>query len=146
MLLWFLSLGAIGIWNLYPTPAIFSAFSPHYGINLLVNGTQTAGNGFVLLGSVVLAVTGVEALFADLGRASRIAKRAYRCGLQVILVARRFVSRGCAWCSRACCSPTLDKCALVASVLELTLTLMNQGRSAPSRQIRRIDRVLQRCS
>jgi hypothetical protein len=49
-------------------PSVLSAFSPHWGINLLIHGTQRqSGHGFQLLGGVVLCITGVEALYADLG-------------------------------------------------------------------------------
>jgi KUP system potassium uptake protein len=64
MLLWFLSIGAAGIPAILGNPAILEAVSPHHAIYFLThNGTH----GFLLLGYVVLCVTGCEALYADMG-------------------------------------------------------------------------------
>jgi KUP system potassium uptake protein len=61
---WFLVLGGLGLYHLFDDPSILRAFSPHYGVAfLLENGFL----GFVILGSVFLAVTGAEALYADMG-------------------------------------------------------------------------------
>ena len=62
--LWFLVLAALGLYHIKEDLTIFRALSPHYGvIFLLDNGFL----GFVILGSVFLAVTGAEALYADMG-------------------------------------------------------------------------------
>jgi KUP system potassium uptake protein len=62
--LWFLVLGALGLYHLKDDLSIFRAINPYYGIKfLLENGFV----GFVILGSVFLAVTGAEALYADMG-------------------------------------------------------------------------------
>jgi KUP system potassium uptake protein len=64
MLLWFLVLGALGVFHLARNPGILLALSPHYAVMYFVDhGLQ----GVVVLGSVVLAVTGGEALYADMG-------------------------------------------------------------------------------
>jgi len=64
MLIWFLSIGAAGISGIVRQPAILAALSPHHGAQFLLHhGTH----GFLLLGSVVLCVTGAEALYADMG-------------------------------------------------------------------------------
>jgi KUP system potassium uptake protein len=61
---WFLVLAALGVYHIADDPSIFRALSPHYGvIFLLDNGLL----GFIILGSVFLAVTGAEALYADMG-------------------------------------------------------------------------------
>jgi KUP system potassium uptake protein len=61
---WFLVLAALGVYHIADDPSIFRALSPHYGvIFLLENGLL----GFIILGSVFLAVTGAEALYADMG-------------------------------------------------------------------------------
>ena len=68
MVLWFAvlaSLGAVSIWH---TPHILAAVNPYYGIALFIREPWTA---FVSLGSVVLAVTGCEALYADMGHFGR---------------------------------------------------------------------------
>jgi len=64
MLAWFLSIGALGAIQVVETPAILRAVSPHYAFGYI---TSHGLNGFLLLGSVVLAVTGAEALYADMG-------------------------------------------------------------------------------
>jgi KUP system potassium uptake protein len=64
MLLWFFSIGAAGIPFILKHPRILMAMSPHYGIEFLLNGHL---KGFLLLGSVVLCITGGEALYADMG-------------------------------------------------------------------------------
>ena len=64
MAAWFLILGALGAYHLAGDLSIMRAFNPWYGLRfLLENGFL----GFVILGSVFLAVTGAEALYADMG-------------------------------------------------------------------------------
>jgi KUP system potassium uptake protein len=64
MAAWFLILGALGVLHLVDDLSILRAFNPWYGVRfLLENGFL----GFVILGSVFLAVTGAEALYADMG-------------------------------------------------------------------------------
>ncbi len=64
MLLWFICIGAAGIPFILKHPSILMAMSPHYGVQFLLNGHM---KGFLLLGSVVLCITGGEALYADMG-------------------------------------------------------------------------------
>jgi KUP system potassium uptake protein len=66
--IWFLALGGLGIWHMMETPWVLSAFSPVWGVNFLIHHT---GIAFVVLGAVFLAVTGGEALYADLGHFGR---------------------------------------------------------------------------
>ena len=64
MVAWFIILAGLGIFHLHDNLSILRAFSPYYGVRfLLENGLI----GFVILGSVFLAVTGAEALYADMG-------------------------------------------------------------------------------
>jgi KUP system potassium uptake protein len=68
MLLWFSSLFVIGIWRITLRPSILKAFDPWEAFNyLLIEKTR----GFLQIGSVFLAVTGLEALYADLGHFGR---------------------------------------------------------------------------
>ncbi|WP_395718284.1 potassium transporter Kup [Prosthecobacter sp.] len=62
--LWFVSLGALGASHLISGPEILAAFNPWHGWHFLMTGGHAA---FVILGSVFLAVTGGEALYADMG-------------------------------------------------------------------------------
>ena len=74
MVLWFVAIGAVGAWNIAQHPAILEALSPVYALGF-VTGHGFAS--FVVLGAVLLAITGAEALYADVGhfgaRAVRIA-------------------------------------------------------------------------
>ena len=70
--LWFVSLAAVGIWNIVKAPAILAALDPRHAFHF-VTGHGFAS--FVVLGSVLLAVTGAEALYADMGH---FGKRAIR--------------------------------------------------------------------
>ncbi|HZZ88359.1 MAG TPA: potassium transporter Kup [Caulobacteraceae bacterium] len=62
--LWFIVLGALGLFHLKDDLSIFRALSPYYGVKFLI---ENGFVGFVILGSVFLAVTGAEALYADMG-------------------------------------------------------------------------------
>jgi KUP system potassium uptake protein len=72
--LWFLSIGAAGVWNIASHPAILGALDPMHALHFV---TAHGFASFVVLGSVLLAITGAEALYADMGhfgaRAIRIA-------------------------------------------------------------------------
>ncbi|HRD46947.1 MAG TPA: potassium transporter Kup [Caulobacter sp.] len=63
-LIWFLVLGALGLLHLADDLSVFRAFNPYYGVRFLF---ENGFLGFVILGSVFLAVTGAEALYADMG-------------------------------------------------------------------------------
>jgi len=62
--LWFLTLAALGLFHLRDDLSVLRAFNPYYGGRFLV---ENGFVGFVILGSVFLAVTGAEALYADMG-------------------------------------------------------------------------------
>jgi KUP system potassium uptake protein len=64
MTLWFLVIGLMGAIQIAEHPQVLMALSPLYGFELCVHHGWLA---FVALGSVVLAVTGAEALYADMG-------------------------------------------------------------------------------
>jgi KUP system potassium uptake protein len=64
MILWFGVIGLLGGLEIVKHPGILAAINPFYGFDLLL---QRPRQGFILLGSVVLAVTGAEALYADMG-------------------------------------------------------------------------------
>ena len=64
MVVWFAALGLLGVSEIARNPAILAALSPTYGIALMLQYKFLA---FVALGSIVLAVTGAEALYADMG-------------------------------------------------------------------------------
>jgi KUP system potassium uptake protein len=72
MALWFTILAVSGLAKVIDSPAILRALSPTYGIAFFVDN---GGVAFLALGSVVLAVTGAEALYADMGHFGRPAIR-----------------------------------------------------------------------
>ncbi|WP_322469698.1 potassium transporter Kup [Hydrogenophaga sp. SNF1] len=63
-LLWFLAVATLGVSHIVHHPEILGALSPHHALRFL---WQQPGISFIILGAVVLAVTGAEALYADLG-------------------------------------------------------------------------------
>ena len=63
-LVWFAAIGALGVFHIAANPAILLALSPHYAALFV---WENPGVTFILLGAVVLCVTGAEALYADLG-------------------------------------------------------------------------------
>jgi KUP system potassium uptake protein len=65
---WFLTLGIVGIVHIVSAPEVLWALSPANGILFLFRHPDTA---FVVVGAVFLAVTGAEALYADLGHFGR---------------------------------------------------------------------------
>ncbi|MBS0539206.1 MAG: potassium transporter Kup [Proteobacteria bacterium] len=68
MLLWFAVLGVLGVVQIVKFPHVLYALNPIYGINLVLD----RGLGiFWAFGSIVLAVTGAEALYADMGHFGR---------------------------------------------------------------------------
>ncbi|HEY1849227.1 MAG TPA: KUP/HAK/KT family potassium transporter [Opitutaceae bacterium] len=68
MLVWFATLGILGAIYISRAPAIIKALNPAYGIALLRSPPREVAE---LLGSVVLAITGAEALYADMGHFGR---------------------------------------------------------------------------
>lgn len=64
MSLWFLVLGILGIRNIYTMPEVLAGLNPLYAVHFFLNH---GGYGFLVLGAVVLAITGAEALYADMG-------------------------------------------------------------------------------
>jgi KUP system potassium uptake protein len=68
MALWFAVLGALGLIETLREPEVLVALSPHHAINFCIHYRLAA---FIAFGSVVLAVTGAEALYADMGHFGR---------------------------------------------------------------------------
>lgn len=64
MVVWFVTLASLGVASIWQAPEILSALNPQYGFALFRDEPWVA---FVALGSVVLAVTGCETLYADMG-------------------------------------------------------------------------------
>lgn len=77
MVIWFTTLGVLGLIQIIEYPQIFKAFNPYYAIHLLINYP----NWFLILGAVFLCTTGAEALYSDLGH----------CGIKNIQISWIFV-------------------------------------------------------
>ena len=67
-LAWFLTLAALGIWNIGDAPQIIAAINPLHAIDFVAMHPTTA---YIVMGAVVLVVTGVEALYLDMGHFGR---------------------------------------------------------------------------
>ena len=68
MMFWFGTLGALGAWNILKHPDIIAAINPWYAVHFFLENRM---HGFLALGAVVLAITGGEALYADMGHFGR---------------------------------------------------------------------------
>lgn len=68
MALWFLALGLAGLWHIFDDPTVLSALNPYYVVHFLTINPSVA---FITVGAVFLAMTGAEALYADLGHFGR---------------------------------------------------------------------------
>jgi KUP system potassium uptake protein len=64
MMVWFIAIGLMGIYQVVQNPAIFAAVNPLFAIRFLFEHSL---QGFIVLGAVFLVLTGAEALYADMG-------------------------------------------------------------------------------
>ncbi|MGZ8238267.1 MAG: potassium transporter Kup, partial [Methylobacter sp.] len=64
MCLWFGILGILGLTNIIHAPGVLVAINPYYAIHLLY---EIGWHGFLIMGALVLVITGAEALYADMG-------------------------------------------------------------------------------
>ena len=63
-LVWFAAIAVLGLYHIASHPEILWAISPHYAVTFM---WENPGTTFIILGAVVLCVTGGEALYADMG-------------------------------------------------------------------------------
>jgi KUP system potassium uptake protein len=68
MVVWFITIAVMGAYWIVQDPHVLAALNPLHGARFLVNN---GWQGFVVLGAVVLVVTGCEALYADMGHFGR---------------------------------------------------------------------------
>jgi KUP system potassium uptake protein len=68
MVLWFATLAGLGVWAILRFPAVLAALNPGHALRLFA---AEPGPAFLVLGSVVLCITGGEALYADMGHFGR---------------------------------------------------------------------------
>jgi len=91
MVAWFCALGAVGVWNIAQHPAILVALNPVHALRF-VTGHGFAS--FVVLGSVLLAITGAEALYADVGHFGKKAVRIAWFGLAAPALVLTYFGQG----------------------------------------------------
>lgn len=72
ILVYFAVLATLGVTNILAAPQVLKALSPHYAVAFFLLDPKLA---FLALGSVVLAVTGAEALYADMGLNQQLPRR-----------------------------------------------------------------------
>jgi KUP system potassium uptake protein len=68
MVVWFLTLATLGVSSIVQTPSVLAALDPRHALTLAANHP---GAAFLALGAVFLAITGGEALYADMGHFGR---------------------------------------------------------------------------
>jgi KUP system potassium uptake protein len=66
-LLWFLALGAVGVWNIWLNPGVLAALDPRHAYEFVTQHALASLTAFAVLGAVLLAFTGTESLYADMG-------------------------------------------------------------------------------
>ncbi len=91
MTLWFLTLGALGVLHLKDDLSVLRAVNPFWAIRFLLRNEWV---GFIILGSVFLAVTGAEALYADMGQFGRRPIRAAWTWLVFPCLALNYLGQG----------------------------------------------------
>ena len=67
-LVWFVVIAVLGARQLVRNPAVLAAVDPRHAVMFFVHNQ---GHGFLILGAVVLCITGGEALYADMGHFGR---------------------------------------------------------------------------
>ncbi len=79
MLIWFVTIGTLGLWNVAQHPSVLAALNPLYAFEFLAHHDGLLA--FFALGAVVLCLTGAEALYADMGHFGRLPIRIVWMGL-----------------------------------------------------------------
>ena len=91
VIVWFVTIAVLGVMWIVDAPEVWHAFDPRYAVRFFeANGFR----GFVVLGSVVLAVTGGEALYADMGHFGRVPIRVAWYGLVLPSLLLNYLGQG----------------------------------------------------
>jgi KUP system potassium uptake protein len=91
IIVWFATLAIIGVVHIAEHPGVLAAFNPIYGVSFLLNNGLI---GFTVLGLVFLAVTGSEALYADLGHFGRLPIQVAWLGLALPALTINYLGQG----------------------------------------------------
>jgi KUP system potassium uptake protein len=88
---WFLALGAVGVYNIVQNPMVLNAVHPVHALHFV---TAHGFASFVVLGAVMLAFTGAEALYADMGHFGKKAIRIAWVGLVLPALVLNYFGQG----------------------------------------------------
>ncbi len=91
MVVWFVVIGLLGVINIFAAPAILQAFNPLAAVRFAIASPVTL---FIVLGGVFLALTGGEALYADMGHVGRRAIRQAWFGLVLPALVLNYFGQG----------------------------------------------------
>jgi len=91
ILVWFATLAVVGLVRIAEHPEVLAAFNPAYGVSFLLSNGPI---GFTVLGLVFLAVTGAEALYADLGHFGRVPIQTAWLGVALPALALNYLGQG----------------------------------------------------
>ena len=91
MFAWFVSIAVLGVLHIADHPEILSALSPHHALGFI---WANPGTSFIILGAVVLCVTGAEALYADMGHFGRKPIRTAWFGLAMPALTLNYFGQG----------------------------------------------------
>jgi KUP system potassium uptake protein len=91
MVLWFVVLAAMGVVNIVHSPAILVALNPWHALHFLLENRMVA---FIALGAIVLAFTGAEALYADMGHFGKQPIRLAWFGIAFPALALNYLGQG----------------------------------------------------
>jgi KUP system potassium uptake protein len=91
MIVWFLSIGILGLIQILHTPAILAAIDPRYAVGYLLHGGKVV---LAVVGAVFLSLTGAEALYADMGHVGAPAIRRAWFGLVLPALALSYFGQG----------------------------------------------------
>ncbi|KQV45126.1 potassium transporter Kup [Massilia sp. Root335] len=91
MLLWFFALAAMGVINILKAPGVLAAVNPYHALTFMVRNKTLA---FIALGAVVLAFTGAEALYADMGHFGKRPIRMAWFGIVAPALALNYLGQG----------------------------------------------------
>ncbi len=98
MLIWFLTIGTLGLISIIQQPAVLAAFNPWHALDFFA---RNGWLGFTVLGAVFLVVTGGEALYADLGHFGVLPIRVAWFGLVLPALLLNYFGQGALILSRA---------------------------------------------
>ncbi|HSH87312.1 MAG TPA: potassium transporter Kup [Methylophilus sp.] len=91
VIVWFVALASIGVWQISQVPEVLQALQPQYAWHFL---QSRGGAMFIAIGAILLAVTGAEALYADMGHFGRPAIQMAWLGLVFPCLTLNYLGQG----------------------------------------------------